>query len=342
LDSNESSGIIKILFNTLEINMKNFLKYLCLQILLISQTIAQNVNIGNTKPTIARFEVSGVAGTGKTSALFTPTNITGTPTAISLQRDNPIIGFNHYQDDNSAVGKYIGTGYASTFGLNINTGAIEFKQFFQGVMNTPTFNNNDVLRILSRGNVIIGNTPLTSDQNNVSLSVERNTENTLGTVVFSGSQNSSHFHYSNNEDTYIRAGLNSSKVVINNFGNPDGISPNIGRIQIIGKTSVGLGGSTEPDLSLQIHGAMAGSKHVYIDAGIDTPFNGHLVNNASIITLTNNANKVNPTIYISPEGCTDGQILILHNSLNIDLTSGLKKNESVLYMYKAGSGWGKL
>jgi hypothetical protein len=322
--------------------MKNLLKFYCFQILLISPAIGQNVGIGNTKPTIARFEVSGVAGSGKTSALFTPTNITGSPTAISLQRDSQNIGFNHYQDDNSAVGKYIGTGYASTFGLNNNTGAIEIKQFFQGVMNTPTFNNNEVLRILSRGNVIIGNTPFSSTLNNTSLSVQRNTENSLGSVVLSGSQNSSHFHYSNKEDTYIRAGLNGGKVVINNFGNPDGISPNIGRVQIVGKVSVGLGGSTEPDLALQIHGALAGSKHIYIDAGIESPFNGHLVNNASIITLTNNANKVNPTIYISREGCTEGQILILHNSLNIDLTSGLKKNESVLYIYKVIGGWDRL
>lgn len=317
--------------------MKNILKFLCFQILIITPIIGQNVGIGNIKPTIARFEVSGVAGAGKTSALFTPTNITGSPTAISLQRDSPIIGFNQYQDNNSTIGKYIGTGYASTFGLNINTGAIEIKQFFQGVMNTPTFNNNEVLRILSRGNVIIGNTPLTSIQNNVSLSVERNTENTLGTVVFSGSQNSSHFHYSNKEDTYIRAGLNGGKVVINNFGNPDGISPNIGRTQIIGKVSVGLGGSTEPDLALQIHGALAGSKRISVNASMGSTFIE--VNNANIVTVTKTIDQPYPSVSLSNTGCTDGQMVIVYAAANISM---LNEGESGLYIFRTGVGWKRL
>lgn len=317
--------------------MKNLLNFICFQVLIFSPIFAQNVNIGNVKPTFARFEVSGVAGTGKTSALFTPTNLNGSPTAISLQKDNPIIGFNHYQDDNSAIGKYIGTGYANTFGLNISTGAIEFKQFIQGITNSPTINNNQVLRILSYGNVIIGNTPISSIQNSTSLSVERNLENNLGSVVFSGSQNSSHFHYSNKEDTYIRAGLNGGKVVINNFGNPDGISPDIGRVQIVGKTSLGLGGSTEPDLSLQIFGALSGNKRSTVDANTGSTF--IVVNNASIITVTKSINQAYPSVSLDNTGCTDGQMVIVYAAADI---SHLSEGESGLYIYRTGIGWKRL
>jgi hypothetical protein len=298
---------------------------------------AQNVNIGGIKPTIARFEVSGVAGTGKTAAIFTPNDLNGTPNTISLQRNSPIIGFNQYQDDNAAIGKYIGTGFASTFGLNINNGAIEIKPCFQGVMNTQTFSNNSPLRILANGSVNIGDI-FNSSSN---LAVKRNTDNSNGTALFSGSENSSHFHFSNKEDTYIRAGKNGGKVVINNFGNPDGISPNVGRVQIIGKVSIGLGGSVEPDLSLQIQGALACTKHIFIDAGTPTT-NGNDVNNANIITVTNNTNRASPQLYLSRVNCTEGQLLIIHSDSDNELgTIGgyLKKNESVLLIFKVLGGW---
>ena len=53
--------------------MQKTIPILILKIWIISPMFGQNVNIGNEKPTIARFEVSGVAGSGKTTAIFTPT-----------------------------------------------------------------------------------------------------------------------------------------------------------------------------------------------------------------------------------------------------------------------------
>jgi hypothetical protein len=317
--------------------MRKLLKIVFYLRISILPIFAQNVNIGGLKPTIARFEVSGVAGTGKTAAIFTPNDLNGTPNAISLQRNSPIIGFNQYQDDNAAVGKYIGTGFASTFGLNINNGAIEIKPCFQGVMNTQTFSNNSPLRILANGSVNIGDI-FNSSSN---LAVKRNTDNSNGTALFSGSANSSHFHYSNKEDTYIRAGKNGGKVIINNFGNPNGILPNIGRVQIVGKVSIGLGGSIEPDLALQIHGGLALNKHIFTDAK-DNLMDGTLVNNANIITVSNNTNLVSPGIFLSRVGCTEGQLLIIHSDSNNALSTiggSLNKNESVLLMYKAVGGW---
>jgi hypothetical protein len=44
-----------------------------------------------------------------------------------------------------------------------------------------------------------------------------------GTLAIAGTQHVSHFHYGNNEDTYIRGGKNSSLVVVNDLGGNVGI-----------------------------------------------------------------------------------------------------------------------
>lgn len=44
-----------------------------------------------------------------------------------------------------------------------------------------------------------------------------------GTLAIAGTQHTSHFHYGNNEDTYIRGGKNSSLVIINDLGGNVGI-----------------------------------------------------------------------------------------------------------------------
>jgi hypothetical protein len=313
--------------------MKNILNFLCLQILAMAPTIGQNVGIGNSKPTIARFEVSGVVGTGKTAALFTSADLTGSPTAISIQRNSPAIGFNQYQDVNSPNGKYTGNGFASLIESEPLFGSLIIKQFLQGVINTQTINDNVAIRILLNGNVGLGNELI----NDSDLWVSRRPENTNGTALFSGSQNTTHFHYSNKEDTYIRAGLNGGKVVINNFGNINGISPDIGRVQIIGKTSLGTGGSTDPDLALQIHGALAGPKHIYVDASTGSTLLE--VNNANIITVTKSINQTYPFVYFSNTGCTDGQLVIVHAAADISL---FKAGESGLFIYRNTIGWKRL
>ena len=106
---------------------------------LICSSIAQNVNIGNVEPTIARFEVTGAAGVGRTSAIFTPGDFVSSNTAISVQRDPATIGFNQYQDAQSGNGRYIGTGYACTISLK---DGLVIKQFSPGAFGSPTNNSN--------------------------------------------------------------------------------------------------------------------------------------------------------------------------------------------------------
>ena len=48
-----------------------------------------NIGIGIVNPTLARLQVNGVSGSGRTSAIFG-----GDGTGISFQRNLPVIGFN--------------------------------------------------------------------------------------------------------------------------------------------------------------------------------------------------------------------------------------------------------
>jgi hypothetical protein len=166
--------------------------------------VSQNVGIGTLTPTRAKLEVNGDITLG----IFG-----GNGTGISLQKSWPTIGFNQYRDALTGNGKSIGAGYAAHMVLNVNTGVWAL------IMNGNTANanaalpnQNVVLNVQQDGNVGIG-----IGAPNATLSVNRGA-GVDGTAVFFGSTNSSHFNYSTAEDTYIRGGKNTSKVLINDYG----------------------------------------------------------------------------------------------------------------------------
>jgi hypothetical protein len=176
--------------------------------LIPSITLAQNVGIGITNPTKGKLEVFGASGS--TAASF------GTDgTGISLQRNWPTIGFNEYTDANN-IPRYMGTGKASVlyfepfggnFGLDMysTTGNAGLQ-----LSGTPT----RALTILNNGNVGIRSTGL----NDATLWVTKN-NNFSGSAILGGTVYSSHFAYSNFEDTYIRGGLDNSKLILNDVPN---------------------------------------------------------------------------------------------------------------------------
>src|SRR5688500_1422534 len=96
---------------------------------------AQNVGIGITNPTRAKFEVFGVAGSGASSAIFG-----SDATGISLQRNWSTIGFNQYRDivPPGSQGKYIANGFAAIQFFDPTTGALHIDMFPTGLANTVT------------------------------------------------------------------------------------------------------------------------------------------------------------------------------------------------------------
>ncbi len=178
--------------------MKTFLSFsmLCL---FVYTSFSQNVGIGTTTPTRGKLEVYGAVGT--TSAIFG-----GESTGISLQRNWPGIGFNQYNDGTS---KFMSNGYASIQYINPGTGEMAIDMLGNGTANTSTTVSFRAITIGSNGNIGIRTSPA-----NASLYVVK-AGNFDGTAVFSGTDYSSYFNYSNLQDTYIRGGFSGSKVVIN-------------------------------------------------------------------------------------------------------------------------------
>ncbi len=79
-----------------------------------------------------------------------------------------------------------------------------------------------------------GNINLTAN-----LEVYRSPTSNAGSAVFKGTTHYSHFHFGNNEDTYIRGGKDNSKVIINDI--PNGavdIAPSGGNVTIGGYTTL--------------------------------------------------------------------------------------------------------
>lgn len=109
---------------------------------------SQNIGIGITNPVRAKLEVSGVAGSGKTSALF------GSDGAgLSFQRDWPTIGFNQYRDNAVGNGKYIADGYAAIQHFDPGSGYMSFDFFQPGTINQLTNSGTRALQLSSLGNV---------------------------------------------------------------------------------------------------------------------------------------------------------------------------------------------
>jgi hypothetical protein len=200
------------------------------------QTHAQNVGIGISPATRAKLEVEGVVGSGATSAIF-GTNSAG----ISFQRNWPTIGFNQYRDDVApgSQGKFMSSGYAAIQYMDPGSGIYAFDMFPSGGANS--FTPAGVRSITVAPN---GNTGIRTDYLNASLVVARGQGND-GTAVFAGPEQWSHFNYSSNEDTYIRAGKSGGTVYINKI--PSGSI-------LVGTTSAHIGiNSGDPFFTIEVN-----------------------------------------------------------------------------------------
>ncbi|AXE19627.1 hypothetical protein DR864_18735 [Runella rosea] len=175
----------------------------------LSTTNAGNVGVGISVPTRGKFEVFGALGNGPTSAVFGSDG-----TGVSLQRNWPTIGFNQYRDG-SNVQRRIGEGYAATQFFDPNTGAMFINTFGTGVANsTSSFSvPTGIFTLLSNGNIGVRN----GGSSNTGMWISRGAANTNGSLVVTGSTHNSHFHYDIGEETYIRAGKNNGRVVLNDI-----------------------------------------------------------------------------------------------------------------------------
>jgi Chaperone of endosialidase len=187
----------------------------CCCCLLVNYLFAQpepgnNVGIGITNPTLARLQVNGVSGSGTTSAIFG-----GDGTGVSFQRNAPVIGFNQYRDNITGNGKYMANGFAATQTLDPTTGYMYFDMFPSGVANASIPAGTRSLTISNTGNIGIQAGAI-----NATLFAFK-AGNPSGAASFGGTSYTSYFCFGPQEHTYIRGGLNNSRVFINdvNTGN---------------------------------------------------------------------------------------------------------------------------
>ncbi|MFM2394221.1 MAG: hypothetical protein RLZZ546_2203 [Bacteroidota bacterium] len=196
--------------------MKSYNLGLVILMLLLFKTpiMAQNVGIGTANPTIAKLEVSGVAGSGATSAAF------GTDGAgISIQRNWPTIGFNQYRDlvVANSQGRHMANGCASLMTMDPGSGSFIMDMFQSAPAGSFTSSGNRALSILNNGNIGL----LGDASSNTGLIINRKSYNQNGTALIAGSLYHSYFCHGPSEDTYIRAGYQFGKVYINDIPNGD-------------------------------------------------------------------------------------------------------------------------
>jgi hypothetical protein len=176
---------------------------------------AQNVGIGTTNPTRAKFEVHG--SVGMTNSIFG-----GDGQGVSLFKDIPGIGFNAYFNNGMRMLKD-GTGALQYF--NPAQGAMAFDISLAGYEDLPASNVRRIMALYYNGNVRIGkyaNIP------KATLTVDRG-EGVDGTAVFEGTTHRSHFNFDYDENTYIRAGKDNGKVIINDIpGSKIAMTGNVG------------------------------------------------------------------------------------------------------------------
>lgn len=166
--------------------------------------LAQNVGVG-ISPTKGRLEVNGAVG--RTNAIFG-----GEGAGISIQSNNPAIGFNQYFGD---LGRNISAGGGWVKWLDMNTGSLNFDIYPQAANpNVNLFVPTRRLTIRQNGNVSV-NAP----EANATLFVGGETIG-LPSAIFRGSQYHSIFYEQSsvgntNRNTYISGGKNGSLVYIN-------------------------------------------------------------------------------------------------------------------------------
>ncbi len=219
----------------------------------IHNSYAQNVGIGTTNPTLGKLEIKGVAGAGTTVAAF------GTDGAgLSIQKDvlGPIIGFNHYRDLTIAnsQGKHFANGFAGILAQEVANGKIKFDMYDLGVKDGFTSIGRRALTIANNGNIGIRDEAIS----NITLYVPK-VNNSTGSLYLAGTGHPSIFHFSANEDTYIRGGKDGSNVFINDIPN--------GNV-ILGNTTTKVGINITPRATLDVNGDMAMKKLVITSTGV--------------------------------------------------------------------------
>jgi hypothetical protein len=275
-------------------------------ILLMSQFSlnSQNIGIGTISPTLGKLEVKGAAGSGTTVAAF------GTEGAgLSIQKDalGPIIGFNHYRDLTipNSQGKHFANGYAGILAQEVSNGKIKIDMYDSGIKNGFTSPGRRALTIANNGNIGIRDEAIS----NITLYVPK-ANNSTGSLYLAGSTYPSIFHFSSNEDTYIRGGKDGSSVIINDIPN--------GNIRL-GNTSSKVGINIIPRATLDINGDLAMKKTVFTNTGI---FSSLDRSGSSILYFTNTTQGAN-TIITGIAGGVDGMILHIIVDYIIQTNNGL-------------------
>ncbi len=166
---------------------------------------SQNVGIGTLNPTHAKLEVDG--SVGNVAGMFG----NGANSGVSLNVGFPEVGFNYYFNGDAMC---IAPGYGAVMGMNPGNGDLYLGNFNGDQTFFPFstfFNYTDRFILKQNGRIGIG-----ISNPNAQLSVIRGV-GVDGTAAFFGTAHVSHFNYGSGEDTYIRAGINSGKVIINDI-----------------------------------------------------------------------------------------------------------------------------
>jgi len=192
------------------LRMKSFF-ITCLLLLLFVVSYTQNIGVGTNNPiTRAKLEVWGGSGIGTTTGLM------GDARAISLHRNYPGIGFNQY-NDNTNTYRYLYAGYAALWNVihddpGLSQG-LDFTIYPSGADNALLPGTTRQWRFTSNNRFQIQST---GAGGSAILDVGRGTGGD-GAALFFGTNYNSHFNYSTTENTYIRGGKSSSKVILNDI-----------------------------------------------------------------------------------------------------------------------------
>jgi hypothetical protein len=264
-----------------------------LLIIFSNNTFSQNVGIGTLTPTLGKLEIKGVAGTGTTVAAF------GTDGAgLSVQRDalGPIIGFNHYRDLTIAnsQGKHFANGFAGILAQEVANGKIKFDMYDLGVKDGFTSIGRRALTIANNGNVGIRDEAIS----NITLYVPK-VNNSTGSLYLAGTTYPSIFHFSANEDTYIRGGKDGSSIYINDIPN--------GNVRL-GNTTTKVGININPRASLDVNGDVI-LKKTLIVSSISSVITSLDRQGASIIHFTTPGGVAVSNALAGIAGGVDGMIV---------------------------------
>ena len=171
-------------------------------VLCFFNAFSQNVGIGLTNPTRAKFEVSGAVG-------ITSGIIGGDGAGVSFQRNSPSIGFNQYYDNTN---RYMSNGRAFIIWLDILTGSLYYDIFRTSGNANDAATPERVMTITYNGNV-----SLNAAEANASFFVAHHSS--FPTIRLRGTTYSSEF-YRNvaGFDTHITGGKAGSNLYLNDVG----------------------------------------------------------------------------------------------------------------------------